>query len=100
MSSTQHSVEAITIGASQKLTVGGGAAAAVTGAAEKAGVVEFVSGTGSLDIAGICALGGLFLAFVGYFTSLYFQWRRDRREAIESEMRRKRMFGYAKGDEA
>jgi hypothetical protein len=93
MSSTQHSVEAITIGASQKLTVGGGAVAAVTGVAEKAGVAEFVTSTGSLDVAGICALGGLFLAFVGYFTSLYFQWRRDRRESVESDLRRKRMFG-------
>lgn len=83
MSSTQHSIEAVTIATSKNITVAGGGTAAVAGVAEKAGVVQFVTGTGSLDIAGMCALGGLVLAFLGFLTSLYFQWRRDRRETAE-----------------
>lgn len=83
MSSTQHSIEAVTIAMSKNITVAGGGAAAVAGVAEKAGVVQFVTGNGSLDIAGMCALGGLLLAFLGFLTSLYFQWRRDRRETAE-----------------
>jgi len=83
MSSAQHGLEAITIGTSQKITLTGGGAAAVIGGAEKAGIVQFVNGTGSLDIAGMCALGGLVLAILGFLTSFYFQWRCDRRETQE-----------------
>jgi hypothetical protein len=89
MSSTQHGIEAVTIGVSQKVTVAGGTGAAAVGVAEKVGAVQFVNSNGALDVAAICALGGLVLAAAGYFTSLYFQWRRDRRESIESEIRRK-----------
>ncbi len=83
MSSTQHGFEAITIGASQKITLAGGGTAAVVGGAEKAGFIQLLNGTGSLDVAGICALAGLILAILGFLTSFYFQWRRDRRETQE-----------------
>lgn len=87
MSSTQHGIEAVTIGVSQKVTVAGGTGAAAV--AEKVGAVQFVNSSGSLDVAAICALGGLVLAAAGYFTSLYFQRRRDKRESIESDIRLK-----------
>lgn len=83
MSSTQHGIEAVTIGVSQKITLTGGGAAAVAGVAERTGAVQFVAGTGSDNIAVICAIGGLILAVAGYLTSFYFQWRRDRRETAE-----------------
>jgi hypothetical protein len=91
MSSTQHGFETAAIVSSQKITVTSGIGAGAAGIAEKAGVVQFVSDSGSLDVAGMCALGGLLLAFLGYLTSLYFQYRRDQRESVESVLRCKRM---------
>jgi len=69
----QHSVEAITIGVSNKATIAGGATAFVAGAADKVGV-------GSVDLSSWCAVGGLALAALGFLVSVYFQWRKDLRE--------------------
>lgn len=71
--SAQHSIEAITIGVSNKATIAGGTAAFVAGAADKAGIA-------SVDISSWCAVGGLALAALGFLVSVYFQWRKDRRE--------------------
>jgi hypothetical protein len=78
----QHSIEAITIGVGNKATLTGGATAAIAGVADKAGVVNMVNAGGSLDVSGYCAIGGLILATLGFLVSVYFQWRRDRREAV------------------
>jgi hypothetical protein len=83
----QHSIEALAIGASNKATIAGGATAVVTGSAVKAGFLTTAAGT--FDIAAFCALGGLALAMLGYFTSLYFQARRDRREAAAFRLKHK-----------
>lgn len=73
----KHAVEQAAIATANKVTLAGGGTAAVAGVAEKVGA-------GSLDIVGMCGLG---LAVLGYLTSLYFQWRRDRREHYESNWR-------------
>ena len=78
--SAQHSIEAITIGIGNKATITGGATAAIAGVADKAGVVSMVNAGGTLDVSGYCAIGGLLLALFGFMVSVYFQWRKDRRE--------------------
>ncbi len=86
MSDIQHSIEAATIAIANKTTVIGGGTAAIAGAADKVGLTV-VTSSGTLDIAGFCALAGLMIAMLGYFTSVYFQWRRDCRESAEFRRR-------------
>lgn len=81
MSNTaQHAIEAVTISVSNKVTALGGGTALAAGVADKTGVVSMVGPGGALDASGWCAIGGLFLAALGFLVSVYFQWRRDRRE--------------------
>ena len=44
--------------------------------------------TAALSVNEVVALGGLFLAALGFASTFYFNYRRDRREHIESEFRR------------
>lgn len=91
MQSAQHGIEMATIGISNKITVAGGATAVVSSAAERVGVVTMVNQAGAIDVAGWCAIGGVVCAFLGLIVSFYFQWRRDRRENLESELRQKQL---------
>lgn len=68
----QHHIEAVTIAASKQVSVVGGATAAVSGAAVKAGI--------AVSITDVTAMVGAACALLGLLVTLYFQWRRDRRE--------------------
>ena len=87
--STQHSIEAITIATGNKTTTAGVVTAVSAGAADKVGILDLTNAAGNLDVAGMCAIGGLLLALLGFLTSLYFQWRRDRRESLSLEFARR-----------
>jgi hypothetical protein len=80
-------VEALIIGVSHKTTMVGGATAVIGGAVEKVNRVTVGVATSSMDVGAMCAIGGLILAMLGYMTSIYFQLRRENREARESEWR-------------
>lgn len=74
-----HSAEQVVIAASGKTTIIAGGTAAVSGTAEKTGLVEFMGSYGA-EIASACAIGGLLLAAAGFAMSVWFQYRRDVRE--------------------
>lgn len=76
---TQHHIEAVTIAASNKVTVAGGATAAISGVAAKAGY--------AVSVADITAIIGVLCAVAGLMVSVYFQWRRDSREQREHKAR-------------
>lgn len=67
----QHHVEAVMTGAANKTTLGGAA----------------VSGLGWVASSEFVAVMGLLIAAAGFFVSLYFQIRRDKREKLEHEAR-------------
>jgi hypothetical protein len=86
MNSAQHSFDAPIIAVSKTVTGVGSITAVGGGVADKAGIAVATS-VGAWSIPEICALGGLLFALVGYLTSTYFQWRRDRRETAEWKRR-------------
>lgn len=69
---TEHHIEAATIAVSNKVTAIGGVTAAASGVAVKAGL--------AVSINEITAIVGATCALLGLLISVYFQWRRDRRE--------------------
>lgn len=81
-----HSAEQAIITASNKASIFGGGAAAVTGVAQKASVMD-VMGMYASEIASLASLGGLFIAVTGLLISFYFSRRRDQREERESQWR-------------
>lgn len=72
---TKEAVEAASISVGNKATLAGGSAAAVS---------TFLH-------SNMGVLVGIALGVLGYITSLYFQWRRDRREQREFEKRMKKL---------
>ena len=72
---TKEAVEAATISAGNKVTLAGSGAAAVS---------TFLH-------SNLGVVAGIALGVLGYLTSLYFQWRRDRREQREYEKRMKKL---------
>jgi len=87
MSTTEHGFEALAIGIGKKTSVAGGATAAVSGAVNGTGAGHAVAVASGVDITGICAIVGAAIAVLGFCVSVYFQLRRDRREARESNWR-------------
>lgn len=85
MQLSQHAEQAV-ITVASKTTVIGGTTAVASGAAEKTGIIYWMGAYGA-EIASACAIGGLILAVAGFSVSLYFQFRRERREIMESEWR-------------
>lgn len=71
----KEAVEAVSISVGTKATFLGGGGAALS---------SFLHS----NFLGIC---GVLIAALGYFTSLYFQKRKDAREQIEHERRMKRL---------
>lgn len=81
----QHA-EQVAIAVSQKTTIFGAATTGASFAAEKSGVLEAVAAPGP-EIVNLCAIVGVILTALGVACSIYFQARRDRREARESRWR-------------
>lgn len=81
MSNTDHGIEAAAIVAGNKTAVVGGGVAAGSGAVHGTDIGAQVAMASGMDITGFCAMVGAFVALAGFFVSIYFQWRRDRREA-------------------
>lgn len=74
-----HHAEQAVIAISNKTTIIAGSTAAVSGAVEKTGVME-LAGSHGQEIANFCMMGGFVVGVAGFFVSVWFQWRRDRRE--------------------
>jgi len=87
LSNTDHGIEAAAIVVGKKTTLVGGATAAGSGAIHGTDIGTEMAMASGLDITGFCAMVGAFVAIAGLFVSIYFQWRRDRREAKESRWR-------------
>lgn len=79
----QQHIESTIIALSGKIAVGGGTAAAVSGAAAKAGYV--VSVTDATSVIGcVCAVFGIAV-------NVYFQHQRNNREKLEAMRKNKRI---------
>ena len=87
MSVAQQGSDALIIAASKQVTLGGGATAAVAGSLNTTVVGQALTTSSGIDVTGICTVIGAFVAVLGLVVSVYFQWRRDRREAQESKWR-------------
>lgn len=81
MSNTDHGIEAAAIVVGKKTTLAGGVTAAGSGAIHGTDIGTHMATASGIDITGFCAMVGAFVAIAGLFVSIYFQWRRDRREA-------------------
>lgn len=81
----QHA-EQVAIAVSQKTTIFGAATTGASFAAEKSGVLNAISTPGP-EIVNLCAIVGVVLTALGVACSIYFQHRRDAREARESRWR-------------
>lgn len=87
MSVAQQGNDALVIAMSKKITLGGGATAAVSGSLSTTSAGHALTAASGIDITGVCAMIGAGVAVLGFFVSVYFQWRRDRRESRESNWR-------------
>ena len=76
----ENNIEALTIAVANKVTVAGGAAAAVSGVAVKTEAIL-------VSVTDFCALCGAGCAVAGLLVGTFFQWRRDRRATKEFQSR-------------